>query len=234
MIAAADSGADILGLVVCEPLLFSVVGQMIVRRLRRRGVPTLRVDEPSFASVARLTEGSGRGVIAVVQKRRRTLDRIGPGELWLAVEGARSAGNLGTLMRTCLAVGAKGVIALGSLDLYDPGCVRATMGALAALEVARTTPRALVTLARRSNARVIGTSPRGSRDFRRASYRGATIIVVGCERKGMSPDLLAACDVLVRIPMVGTIDSLNLAVAGSLVLYEAFSQRAPPPSNHER
>jgi TrmH family RNA methyltransferase len=112
LIAAADAGASVEGVVVCEALLGSAVGQMIVRRSRRRGVPVVKVGEQAFARVARLTEGTGRGVVAVVRQRWRRPDRIRGDELWLAVEGARSPGNVGTLLRTCLAVGARGVFAI--------------------------------------------------------------------------------------------------------------------------
>jgi TrmH family RNA methyltransferase len=139
----------------------------------------------------------------------------------------RSPGNLGTLLRTCLAVGARGVLVVGDADLYDPACVRATMGALSSLDVVRVADVAeLRALARRSGARLVGTSPDARIDFRKTDYRGTTIIAVGCERRGITRAMRDACDVLVRIPMRNVIDSLNLAVAGSLVLYEAYAQRA--------
>jgi tRNA G18 (ribose-2'-O)-methylase SpoU len=62
-------------------------------------------------------------------------------------------------------------------------------------------------------------------DFRRAPFRGPIVLAVGAERQGLSEPMRRACDLLVRIPMAGRIDSLNVAVAGSLILYEAFSRR---------
>jgi len=183
------------------------------------------VGADDFATVSRLTDGTGRGVIAVLRQRWTAIERIGAHDLWLAVEGARSSGNLGSLMRTCLAVRARGVIAIGDTDAHDPACVRATMGALEALELARMPAAALAALARASRARLFGATPDGNHDFRDVSYGGPAVIVVGSERRGLSEPLRRACDVLVRIPMVGRIDSLNLAVAGSLILYEAFGHR---------
>lgn len=226
LVSTSDAGAIFEGLVVCEEMLVSVVGRMIVRRLKQRGVPVTRVSSKDFASVSRLEDGGGRGVIAIVRQRVLRVDRVN--DLWLAIEEVRSPGNLGTLLRTCLAVGARGVLVVGGdADVYDPACVRATMGALSALDVVRVRDVAeLRDLGRRSGARIVGTSPDGRDDFRRASYRGNTIVVVGCERRGITRAMRDACDALVRIPMKSTIDSLNLAVAGSLVLYEAFAQRA--------
>ncbi len=150
---------------------------------------------------------------------------------WLAVETVRSPGNLGTLLRTCLAVGARGVIVIGDADVHDPACVRATMGALDALALVRLAPSELVALVRRSGARLIGASPDGQLDFRLSSYTRGTVVLLGSERRGISREMKRACDALVRIPMAGLMDSLNLAVAGSLVLYEAFAQRSPVHPN---
>jgi len=225
LIAASDAGADFAGLVICERLLTSTVGQMIVRRLRRAQVPVLKVDEARFATVGRLVEGTGRGVVSVVRQRWRCLDRLGEGDVWLAVESVRSPGNLGTLARTCLAAGVRGIIVTGDADLHDPACVRATMGALDALELVRITPHELIALTRRSRGRLIGAAPDGARDYRAISYRGPTVVLVGSERSGISDAMRAALDVTVRIPMTRAIDSLNLAVAGSLILYEAYAQR---------
>jgi TrmH family RNA methyltransferase len=129
------------------------------------------------------------------------------------------------LARTCLAAGVRGIIVTGDADLHDPACVRATMGALDALELVRTTPHELVALVRRSRGRLIGAAPDGGRDYRAISYRGPTVVLVGSERSGISDAMRAVLDITGRIPMTGAIDSLNLAVAGSLILYEAYAQR---------
>ena len=228
LVSAVDAGAEIAGLVVCHRLLRSAIEQMIVRRLRQAGVPELRIGEADFASVSRLIEGSGRGVLAVVRQRWRSLEGLDPHDLWLAVDGVRSPGNLGTLLRSCLASGARGVVVTGAADIFDPACVRATMGALEALHAVRMTTPALAALVRRSGGRLVAASPRASRDFRTRSYRGATVLHVGSERHGLTPEMERACDEIVRIPMSGCLDSLNLAVAGSLLLYEAYRQRYPP------
>lgn len=225
--SAADARADIVGLVVCRGLLTSTLGQMVVRRLRRAGVPEVRVSEGEFASVAKLREGRGRGVVGVVRQRWVPLQGLDFHDLWLAVHSVRSPGNLGTLLRTCLASGARGVVVTGSADVYDPACVRATMGALEALRLVRMTTPALAALVRHSGGRLVAASPHAPQDFRLGSYRGATVLHVGCERRGLTEEMARECDALVRIPMKGSLDSLNVAVAGSLLLYEAYRQRFP-------
>jgi TrmH family RNA methyltransferase len=227
LISAVDAGASIVALVVCRKLLSSAVAQMIVRRLGRAGVPEHRVAETDFATIGRLVDGRGRGVIAVLRQRWQRLEGLDPGDLWMAVDEVRSPGNLGTLLRSCVACGARGVIVTGRADIFDPACVRATMGAINALQIVRISTSALASLTRRSGGRIVAASPEGSLDYRAASYRGPTVVHVGSEREGLTHEMRRTCDALVRIPMAGQVDSLNVAVAGSLLLYEAFRQRFP-------
>jgi TrmH family RNA methyltransferase len=164
-------------------------------------------------------------VIAVVRQRWRAIERLEKGDLWLAVESVRSPGNLGTLLRTSLAVGARGLFVLGDADPFDPACVRATMGALESLVLARVTREGLVRLVREARGRLVGAAPQARVDFRAAAYGGTTVVVLGSERSGLTDQTRGACDTLVRIPMAFGVDSLNLAVAGSVLLYEALRQR---------
>jgi TrmH family RNA methyltransferase len=117
------------------------------------------------------------------------------------------------------------VVITGDADVHDPACARAAMGALEALDLARASPSELVCIVRRSGGGLVGASPDAVVDFRRARYRRPTVVVVGEERGGLSETMRRACDDLVRIPMVGRVDSLNLAVAGSLVVYEVSMAR---------
>jgi TrmH family RNA methyltransferase len=101
------------------------------------------------------------------------------------------------------------------------------MGAIDALQVVRMSTATLALLVRSSGGRIVAASPHGSLDYRAASYRGPTVVHVGSERRGVTDEMKLTCDSLVRIPMVGPMDSLNVAVAGSLLLYEVFRQRFP-------
>jgi TrmH family RNA methyltransferase len=226
LVAAVDAGAQIEGMVVCDRLLESTIGQMLARRLRQRGVACERVPPDVYGDLARLREGRGRGVIAIVRQRWLPVPRLGAGDLWLAVEEVRSPGNLGTLLRSALAVGARGLFVLGQADPYDPACVRATMGALERLAIVRASPGVLFARAQEARGTVVGATPNGDVDYRSAPYRAPTVILLGSERTGLTRTAQDRCDVRVRIPMLCSVDSLNLAVAGSILLYEAFSRNA--------
>lgn len=146
-------------------------------------------------------------------------------DLWLALEQVRDPGNLGTIMRTVDAVGAKGVILVGSCcDPYSRDAVRATMGSIFAVPIVRMEQPALLALASSWPGDIVGTDLAAIEDFRHVQPRGPTLLVMGSEGPGMSGELRAVCSKLVRIPMAGQLDSLNLAVATALTLYQLRGQ----------
>jgi TrmH family RNA methyltransferase len=143
------------------------------------------------------------------------------------LEAIRSVGNLGSLIRTSEAVGGAGFILIGTrIDPYDPVVVRASMGVLFRQRFIRTSYRSLGRWFRRHGCRVIGASPDGPADLHRFDHPRPTILVLGEERQGLTAVQRDLCSCLVRIPMVGVADSLNLAVAGSLLLYEVYRARS--------
>ena len=172
---------------------------------------------------------------AIVGQRWSPLHRASPraGLCWVLLEAVRSPGNLGSLIRTSEAVGGAGMILIGTrIDPFAPTVVRASMGALFRQVFIRTTHGSLRHWTRRHRIRGIGASPDGSVDLHRFDVPRPTILVLGEERQGLTPLLRALCTPIVRIPMVGAADSLNLAVAGSLLMYEVYLRRpARPPVN---
>jgi RNA methyltransferase, TrmH family len=142
-------------------------------------------------------------------------------QLWLALEEVRDPGNLGTIVRTADAVGASGVILIGqSCDPYSHECVRATMGSIFAVPLVRMTREAFLSWRAGWPGDVVGTHLEGREDFRKVSYRAPALLVMGSEGPGLSEPVAKACTHLVKIPMAGHLDSLNLAVATALMLYQ--------------
>jgi len=141
--------------------------------------------------------------------------------LWVVLEDIRDPGNLGTIMRTVDAAGASGIILAGNTcDPFSREAVRASMGSVFAVPLARTDRAGLVELAQAWTGDVIGTHLDGKLDYRGAGYRAPVLLVMGNEGAGLSEEVSAACGKLVRIPMAGRLDSLNLAVATALMLFE--------------
>ncbi|HEU4324168.1 MAG TPA: RNA methyltransferase [Roseiflexaceae bacterium] len=220
VVTAADHGFTVDALVYSERLLIAPVARRLVRNLKRAGVPFARVSPEQFRTISQTEQASGVG--AVLRQHIRPLPDAGAG-CWVALGPVRSLGNLGTLVRTAAATGADGFILLDpAVDPFDPAVVRATMGALFGQRLARATHQEFAHWARRHRVQVVGASPDGPVEYDRLRYSRPTAIMLGEERAGLSEAQRAVCQQLVRIPMVGAVDSLNLAVAGSLLLYEVF------------
>ncbi len=226
-VQAADSGVAMRALIVSKALLRNGLAQKLVRRARRRGVPCVFVTPEQFRSVMILQRASGIG--AIVDQHWSRLHQASPrgGLCWLAVTRVRSPGNLGSLLRTSAAVGGAGLIVIGrDVDPFEPAVVRGSMGAVLQQRIVRCGCDGFRHWVRRHRCSVVGASPEAERPFHSAHYRRPTVLFLGEERRGLSADQRAMCDALVHIPMVGGVDSLNLAVAGSLMLYEVFRRSA--------
>jgi len=226
-IEAVDHRFSVDTLLYSEKLLIHPLARKLVRRLKRAGVPFARVTPEQFRSVSKTDRASG--VAAILRQRFQTLDQVKLSEhpYWTALSHVRSPGNFGTLMRTSAATSAAGFILLGgSIDPFDPTVVRASMGALFKQTIVRTTAEQLRRWVGTNNIQVIGASPDGAEDYRQISYTRPALLMLGSERKGLTEEQRCLCNRIVRITMAEGMDSLNVAVAGSLLMYEVF--REPP------
>jgi len=182
----------------------------------------LHVSGPVLEKLA--SKDNPQSVMAVFQQRWIDVPKpevVGSDALWIALEEIRDPGNLGTIIRTADAAGAAGIILVGqTCDPYSREAVRASMGSIFAVPLARLEHDAFHVLARGWKGEVVGTHLNGRQDFRAVTYAGPCLLVMGNEGAGLSANAAAACRRLVRIPMVGSLDSLNLAVATGLMLYE--------------
>jgi TrmH family RNA methyltransferase len=145
------------------------------------------------------------------------------GETWVALDRVRDPGNLGTIIRTADAAGASGVILVGeTTDPFSLETVRATMGSVFAVAVAKATPEEFIAWKRSSGVSVVATHLAGSVDYRTIDYkRKPVVLLMGNEQSGLPDALAKEADALARIPQQGRADSLNLAVASAVMLFEA-------------
>lgn len=226
---AVELSAEIETYVVAPDLLNSEYGWKTVERAVERGIARLEVSAEVFHHLS-LKEGP-QGIAAVVRQRWEALEEIVPGNelCWIALAAVQDPGNLGTILRTSEAVGAAGVILIGAgTDPYDPGAVRAGMGAVFSQRLVRATADDLLGWKQRHGVNVMGTSDAALLDYRDAVYPTPLILFMGSEREGLTADEATVCDETARIPMLGRGDSLNLAVATGVMLYEVLRQRRPP------
>ena len=143
------------------------------------------------------------------------------------MESIESPGNLGTIIRTAEAAGATGMFVLSAdCDPYDSATVRATMGSLFSQKFVRCSPREFEDWAKSNGVAVVASSPAGLMGYKGLRYRFPAVLVIGSEKCGLSEQLLEVADFVFRIPMRGSCDSINAAVAAGVLLFESASQGA--------
>ncbi len=185
------------------------------------GAECLEVSSAVLAKVA--AKDNPQTVLGVFEQRwmREPPAAVPREALWLALEGVRDPGNLGTIIRTLDAVGASGAILIGNtVDPYGREAVRASMGSIFNVPLLRLSQEHFLSWRAGWPGEVVAAALAASEDFRARPYHCPVLLLMGSEGPGLTPALSAAASRRVRIPMAGTLDSLNLAVATALMLYE--------------
>jgi TrmH family RNA methyltransferase len=170
---------------------------------------------------------TAQGVAAIARQRTTEVQDVELEGPLVVLAGVSDPGNAGTLLRTAEAVGASAVLFCdGAVDPFSPKCVRASAGSIFRVPVVSGggSVQTLEQLGARGVRRV-GTSAHLGQPYHRADLTGPLALVLGNEAHGFSDDVAAHLDALVHIPMSGRIESLNVAMAGSVVLFEAARQR---------
>lgn len=157
-----------------------------------------------------------------------------PHSLVVVVDSVQDPGNLGTMIRVADAVGVDGVIiGKGTVDLYNAKTIRATMGSLFHVPIIEADLIQLLPLAKRYRIQLVGTSLQATASCYHYDYRVATWFIVGNEGQGISLDIQPFLDDNIIIPMRGQTESLNVAMATTVLLYEAMRQRYYSPNRND-
>ena len=200
----------------------------VLARSEKSGAELVEVSPAVFEKLA--YRENPDGTVAVLPAARRRLDDLAPGQgpLLLVAEAVEKPGNLGALLRSADACAVSGVIVCDpTTDLNNPNVVRSSRGTLFTVPLAEaSSPEAIAWLRARQIA-IVAATPQASRVYIEADLRGPVAIAVGAEDDGLSPAWLGQADQMVRIPMLGRVNSLNVSTAATLLLYEALRQRQP-------
>lgn len=191
-------------------------------RARAAGATVVETTGAIMERIAR--KENAQPVVGVYRQRLATLapDALGPGDVWIALEGPRDPGNLGTIVRTADGLGAKGVALVGpSVDPFGIEAVRASMGSLFHVPLARLSADDFAAFRAGFRGKIYGTHLAGTVDVRGFRPETPCVLLMGTEQSGLTDAAAGLCDALVRVPMAGAADSLNLAVATAIVLFEA-------------
>lgn len=232
---AVQMKADLDTILFAPELLTSEFGRNLVASQEKAGVPVMEVSAEVFHSLSQ-KEGP-QGIGAVVRQRWEDLNSLSlsDGEFWVALDSAADPGNVGTIMRTNDAVGGAGIILLDrSTDPYDPTALRASMGSVFSQRFVKAAFPEFASWIRARQYPLIGTSGAAAQDYHFVHYPDTMVLLMGSEREGLSEEYMQLCDHLVAIPMIGRSDSLNLAVATGVVLYEIFNDRRDRAGHPER
>ncbi|MFC6446215.1 TrmH family RNA methyltransferase [Shinella zoogloeoides] len=188
-----------------------------------RGGLVLEVSEKVLSSITR--RDNPQMVVGIFTQRWTSLRDIRPkaGETYVALDRVRDPGNLGTIIRTADAAGASGVILIGeTTDPYSMETVRATMGSVFALPLVKASPADFLAWKKGAGVSVVATHLAGAVDYRTIDYRKKPVVLLmGNEQQGLPDELAREADALARIPQAGLADSLNLAIATGIMLFEA-------------
>lgn len=205
-----------------------------LQELQSAQVEVIEVTEPIFSKLAYRENPDGwLAVIPIVRQTLAELGRklderttIGEPPLLLVAEAVEKPGNLGALLRSADAAGVDGVIVCDPrTDVYNPNVVRASKGTLFSVPVVETdSPSALEWLTGRGIA-IVAATPQATAIYSEVDLRGSLAIAVGAEKDGLSAVWLNQATWQVRIPMAGRVNSLNVATAATLLVYEAVRQR---------
>lgn len=207
--------------------LHSSYAESLLDKAARSGIEVMEVSKEAFSSLSGKENPQGIGVI--IRQQFLSLNSVKPkvGDLWVVLDRIADPGNLGTIMRTLDAVGGKGVILVDQCtDPYDPTSIRASTGAIFHLNLVRASVMELLEWKQSAVIDMVATvAVAGARDYHSVEYGDPLMVVMGSEREGLQPEISKICDLSVTIPMAGHVDSLNLAEATAIMIYEVFNQR---------
>ncbi len=225
--------------------VFVVEGRREVRRAIEAGLAPREVYQPvgepdslaggmvfscSPEALARVSyRSSPDTVVAVFNQFDTSLDRlvVGADPLILVVEGLEKPGNLGAILRTADGTGADAVIAAGSrVDPFNPNVVRASTGAIFSVPFSVSSLSRALEWLRARQVSLLAASPQGDAAPWDVDLTGPVALLVGAEDVGLSSVAIGRAKQLIRIPMLGSVDSLNVSVSMAVLAYEAVRQRS--------
>jgi len=209
--------------------------QAILNQLEQRGCMMFATTDAALEAVSDTV--NTQGLILIAERPSATLDRILSGRqaeaaLAVCLDAVQDPGNFGTIVRTAEAAGASGIAALkGSVDAFAPKTLRSAMGSAFRLPMATDVqPDELLSKARAAGMKIVAAAAEGAITYTIFDWRQPAMMILGNEANGVRAGLLEQCDVRVSIPLRAPVESLNVAAAAAVILFEAARQRADKAS----
>lgn len=230
---AVQAGVKILSLFICPALFLGTNEKALIEQIRQNKGPIYYFSKAVFRKISYRDRPDG--LIAIAEQMHYPLHsmRFSPNAFVVVAEAIEKPGNLGTILRSADAAGVDGVMVCDRCtDIYNPNVVRASIGTLFTTSVIEATSQDILDLLRRHKIKIVAAAPSAYQEFTQADLTGPIAIAVGTEQLGLSDFWMKEADVCVRIPMHGLADSLNVATATTLLLYEVIRQRKGKNADH--
>jgi TrmH family RNA methyltransferase len=225
VLEAVQQNIPIKKLILSENFLNDSKREVVLSNLKNNNIDTVIVSESVFQTFS--DKEGPQGISAIISQKWFPFSEL-PKEfhgIWVCLWEVADPGNLGTILRTMDGAGAEGVILAGNCtDPYDPGAIRASMGAVFSKNLVKSSQEELIRWVNDHQIFTVGTSDSGEVHYREVSYPANMLLLMGSERQGLPKSMVDICQKIVSIPMKGSADSLNLAVATGILLYEIRDQ----------
>lgn len=230
LLRATDAKYRVDTLFICPSLFLGENEPALIARIADAGAVVLECNETVFRKISYRDRPDG--LVAIAPQHHMTfgdMEKVLSGKkspLFVVAEAIEKPGNLGTILRSSDAVGVDGLIVCDRCtDVYNPNVVRASVGTLFTVPVLEAGGAETLEWLRRNNVKILAATPSAKEEFTQVDMTGPLAIAVGTEQLGLSDLWMQQADIQVRIPMLGVADSLNVAMATTLLLYEAQRQR---------
>lgn len=231
LLRAVDGKCLITALFICPDLFLGANEPALIARIMNQGGQIWTCTENVFRKIAYRDRPDGLlGLASQMHLQLTDLDarlvQSSASPLLVVAEAIEKPGNLGTILRSSDAVGIDGLIVCDRCtDIFNPNVVRASVGTLFTVPVVEAGGEAVLEWLRHNKIAILAATPSAKREFTEVDMTGPLAIAVGTEQLGLSDRWMKHSDIQVRIPMRGAADSLNVAMATTLLLYEALRQR---------
>lgn len=227
---AMNASFSIESLYICPDFFLGENEDRLIALLQKAGTKVYRCSPNVFSKMSYRDRPDG--LLAVAPQRHLTLNEL-PGRsketsspFFVVAEAIEKPGNLGTILRSSDAVAIDGLIVCDRCtDVYNPNTVRASVGTLFTVPVAESSSEECILWLKSHGIKIVAATPSALNEFTEVDLTGPVAIALGTEQLGLSEKWMQQADIQIRIPMCGAADSLNVAMAATLLLYEVFRQR---------
>ncbi len=231
VLRAGEASYPLKELFFCPELFLGENEEKLLSKLEAAGVALIRCDEKVFRKLSYRDRPDG--LVALAQQIPRPLKDLDlcfekeTKPLFVVAQAIEKPGNLGTILRTADAVAADAVIVVDACtDIYNPNVVRASIGTLFTRKLVLAKTEDLLPYLKQKGVKILAMAPDSEKNYTDVELKEAVAIVLGCEQLGLTSEWLSEADYKVRLPMLGVADSLNVAMAAGVMLYEVLRQRS--------